>query len=681
MTARIVGEASLSGDGSTWAVSLEPHAMIVLKKLFQKVAKGELGTVKLAHTPATARDIDWFFQRYPVTMTDADRHVLEGGVSAHIEQETLVARMLAAGYAPPLVENMALPPRDYQALAADVAYVVKSLLLGDQLGTGKTVSAIALLCKPDTLPAMVVTLTPIPYQWEAMVNRFAPHLRTHVLKKGTPYDLTHKPYSRSGAKLPFPDVIITSYSKLIGWAEHLAALGINTLIADEAHELRHSGTDRYRAWLALRARAKYCLGMTATPVFGMGSRIFYVVDAIRPGALGTWKEFVREWCDGNEEDDKPAVKDPDALGAYLRREGLMLRRTRAEVKHAMPPIQRLVQPVEVDLDPINAMRSRATELAKIILSSGGSGFTKMEASKELDWRLRQATGIGKAKFVAEFVEMILKSGEKVLLSGWHREVYSIWAEALAEYRPAFYTGSETTAQKAESVRRFCDPNHPDPTPLLIISLRSGAGLDGLQFSGCAIVVHGELDWIPAVHDQMDGRIDRDGQPRPVTVYYLIGDAGSDPILQSSLGIKAMQAHGITDPNTKRKMNTAEQQAALRDRVKRMAASYLAGKGIEVPAITETFVAVPPPEADDPFLQPQLDLEPRRQDPTEAPDEAPSRLVTGPEALAEAAALPETPGATWAPVEGLLARRVVRRGRGQILIPEEDEGHVGVLHNG
>jgi hypothetical protein len=590
MGTRLVGEATFIEADSAWKIALEPHAMIFLKRLFPKVNKGELGSVLLAHNDTTAADIAWFFERYPVAIADADRAVLDGSVARHVEQATLLETMLAAGYVPPAVEGMAIEPREYQRQAALMCHQSprKSLLLGDDMGLGKTCSAITLLMHPGILPAVIVTLTPIPKQWEREVNRFAPHLRTHVLKIGTPYDITEKPRSRRGEKLPFPDVVITSYSKLSGWAEHLAGLGFKTLIGDEVHELRHCTTDRYRAWMALRNRVTYCMGLTGTPVFGMGSQIHHVVSAVVPGALGKWGEFVREWCgqqddgeDGGDKpkkDDKPMVKDPDALGAHLRREGIMLRRTRKEVNRELPPIQRFTQVVEMDDGPLKAVEGRAQELAKIILSSSASAFTRMEASAEIDWKLRQATGIGKARYVAEFLKMMLANGiKKVLVYAWHREVYNIYDEVLSEHKPVFYTGTESAVEKAESIRRFClPPEDPDSSPLLIMSLRSGAGLDGLQYSGCHHVVMAELDWAPAVHSQGETRIDRDGQPDPVTVIYLIAESGSDPVLQDALGLKADQAHGIVDPGTEKKISSRAQQDAIRSRIRRMAAAY-AGK--------------------------------------------------------------------------------------------------------
>ena len=83
---------------------------------------------------------------------------------------------------------------------------------------------------------------------------------------------------------------------------------------------------------------------------------------------------------------------------------------------------------------------------------------------------------------------------------------------------------------------------------MIISLRSGAGLDGLQFSGCRTVVYGELDWSPAQHEQASGRVHRDGQKEPVVAYYLVSDEGCDPFMVDILGIKREQSEGIKNPD-------------------------------------------------------------------------------------------------------------------------------------
>jgi hypothetical protein len=164
------------------------------------------------------------------------------------------------------------------------------------------------------------------------------------------------------------------------------------------------------------------------------------------------------------------------------------------------------------------------------------------------------------------VRLLVEGGEKVVLYGWHRAVYDIWKERFEGLGAVMYTGSETAAEKEVAKNAFVDGS----ASILMMSLRSGAGLDGLQ-TCCRTVVFGELDWAYGVHEQAEGRVQRDGQKDPVVAYYLVADYGSDPIVMDVLGIKRLQLEGITDPNAA----LMERLQTDGDRIKRLAEAYLA----------------------------------------------------------------------------------------------------------
>jgi SNF2 family DNA or RNA helicase len=210
------------------------------------------------------------------------------------------------------------------------------------------------------------------------------------------------------------------------------------------------------------------------------------------------------------------------------------------------------------------------ELARIILTQGGLERTaKLRAAEELSWRLRQATGIAKASFVAEFVRLLVESGEQVVLYGWHRAVYDVWAERLKDLNPVLYTGEESPTQKEASKEAFVSGK----SKVLIISLRAGAGLDGLQHC-CRTVVFGELDWSPGVHEQCVGRVARDGQKDPVFAYYLVADHGSDPVVADVLQLKKNQIDGLRDPTAA----LLEDSNGAEGHIKRLAEAFLQRTG-------------------------------------------------------------------------------------------------------
>jgi SNF2 family DNA or RNA helicase len=522
----------------SWRIECEPHVAIRLKRIFGKVDRHAHASFNLSDTPENCRDLLWFMERYPLQVMDGELRLRERA-REHEEGESIVQRLIAGITRPPAF-NLAQPLRQYQTVAAAVELECKGLLLADDVGLGKTASSIGILTVPDTLPAVVVTLTHLPIQWKSEIRKFAPKLRVHIVNRGTPYDLTR---SQSGNQLGLvnetPDVVIINYHKLDKWAATLARFA-STVIFDECQELRREDSAKYKAAHHIAKACIYRMGLSATPIYNYGGEIFNVVDCIRPGALGTRKEFLDEWCEYSYDKGKEKIKNAAAFGAYMRESGLMLRRTREDVSRELPELLKIPQYVEADEAALDRVGASAAELARVILEQNEQyRGQKMQASEELSNMLRQATGIAKAPYVAEFVRMVVEAGERVVLYGWHREVYSIWLDKLADLNPVMFTGTESTIRKEESKRKFL----AGETKVLIMSLRAGAGLDGLQ-GVCRTVIFGELDWSPGVHEQAVGRIHRDGQGDKVFAYFLVSRHGADPIISETLGLKQAQVDGI-----------------------------------------------------------------------------------------------------------------------------------------
>jgi len=505
-----------------------------IKQVFAQVNKGQHGRLTLSNTEENGRDLEWFLQRYPMRLSDGEEL---GRKARAYEARVDVSDQILSGTFPIPEFEMALPPREYQKVAAALVVHNKGLLCADDLGLGKTITALTMLSNPITLPALIVTPAHLPEQWEKEVHKFLPGLRAHILKKGTPYPLADK----DGL---MPDVIISSYNKLNGWASYLAGSGsykIQSVVYDECQELRREDSLKYSAAHHISENVVYRLGLSATPIFNYGGEYFNVMDGIKPGCLGTREEFLREWCVSTYT-DKPRIKDPKIFGAYMRDSALMVRRTRKDIARELPELNQVIHEVASDPKALDDVKDAATELAKIIMTQT-KGFELMKASSELSNTLRQATGIAKAPEVAEFTKILLEQDIPVVLFGWHRSVYDIWASRLAAYNPAWYTGSESTSKKRSEIERFLSGG----TNLLILSLRSGSGLDGLQ-ARCSTVVFGEGDWSPGVISQCIGRVHRDGQTEPVFSYFPMAKDGVDPIMVDVLGLKRQQIRGVQDPD-------------------------------------------------------------------------------------------------------------------------------------
>lgn len=552
MTGRVVGtikhvRGHVDGQATTaWAITADPDVVIRIKRILPSIRTSRSETLYVSDTDQLCRELEWITSRWNFGMSDEDRQYLHERADDDQEREQLVANIIA-GTATVTTNPDWLTPqvplRGYQRIAADLVKASGVLLIGDELGGGKTAMSLAVLEDPAARPALAVIKSGLGLQWLRELRKFYPQLSGYEIKT-------------KNAEVEFPklcgpdgkiahDLILVTYAKLASWRYHLAGK-VRSVIFDEIQELRRPESQKYEAASHINREAVVRVGLSATPVYNYGGEIFAIMDSLDRGCLGHRDEFLREWCGGTSPSAdagtmaKVSVDNPEGLKAHLEGRGMYLRRSLEEMGIDIPGAMTIDQVVPSDTAMFEKLSGDAIEMAKLILSQDASSSEKWRTASELDWRMRQATGIAKAPFVADFMKMALASEEKVLLFGWHRRVYDIWMESLSQFDPVMYTGTESSAGKANSLRQFI---HGD-SRVLIMSLRSGAGVDGLQ-QVVSTLAFGELDWSPGVHRQCIGRLNRIGQTKKVRAYFLTSTEGSDPVMLDTLNIKAMESRRLT----------------------------------------------------------------------------------------------------------------------------------------
>lgn len=459
--------------------------------------------------------------------------------------------------------------------------------------THNTITGITALTDPHLRPACVVVPVHLAIQWKNQLKRFVPSFSTHIVKTTAPYSLeliadcpacgavvdtvadtrpltpscpVCKTRLPSGIRKRPPDVTIISYSKLIQWPDQINRV-CRSVIYDEAHALRSGDkTDRWKAARRISRAMEYRLLMTATPLFNMGGEAFNIIECANPGFLGEKTTFQENWCQYAATSKEPPLRDPEAFGSYLRSQRVMLRRTAVEVGIPVHDCEIIHQTVDADEKVFEDASTRAEELAKHLLED--SNRNRGVDTMEFDSVLRQATGLAKVDAVVAFTEMLLEQDESVVLFAWHRAVHQILYERLKAWSPVMYTGSENAEQKAAAVHRF----QTRDSKVILVSLRAGEGLDGLQHASCTAVI-AELDWTWSVAKQNIGRIARDGQTRPCRAYFLVSEYGSDPVVSQVLGLKKDQLNGLIGDRPSGPVKAFDSSAAI----KSLAEKYLRQK--------------------------------------------------------------------------------------------------------
>lgn len=563
------GELFFDAGVRRFRIEGEPAMMELARRLFPgaNVTRKKL---TFDRTRRVAEDLNWFLLRYPLQV--------------HCAEALEEARAEAIAHAIRRQTNADLHPVDppasflgrlfpYQAEGANFLVANERTLLADGMGLGKTWTALAAAAQAGKFPVLVVVQPQVQRQWQRQIGRLFDLPCSYQMRLD---DTSWTAAERRGealapilrgltpSALPQTPFAIVHYGLIAAWLKEIQAHGPRVVIFDEIQELRHTGTAKYSAASLISRDADCAWGLSGTPIYGYGAEIWSVLNAVDFHCLGSSEAFSREWCTGY---GLRVIEKPDVLHSHLRREGLMLRRRWQEVRPQLPRVIRHVQDVEHDEGLHARMVAAAAERAKgwFALSYTQRGA----AARDIDRLSRHAAGVCKAPAVAAFVASLIAAGERPLVFAWHHDVHDALIEALEPHGVAVLTGRETEKQKEAALRRFCEGR----TPVALLSLRTAAGLDGLQERAtCAVMA--ELDWAPAVHGQCETRIARVGAPDElveVPSYYCVSDTGYDQVMMDVLGLKSAQFHGIVGDEPE----TAEERRAQGEAVARRVMTLVA----------------------------------------------------------------------------------------------------------
>tara|TARA_Y100000590_G_scaffold139925_1_gene160373 strand:+ start:2615 stop:4327 length:1713 start_codon:yes stop_codon:yes gene_type:complete len=433
---------------------------------------------------------------------------------------------------------------DFQREGLD--FLIKSsgnALLADEMGLGKTVQTLAYLSKEkNSFPALIIAPLVTLTNWQREIEKF-------LKKKGKNGRLVESasPSSvmiRNGKQADIGefDFYIINYELLHKRLPDLLKLGIRSVVCDEVQHLRSKTTQKYAAVKKLAAleNVKYRVGLSGTPIYNRGSEIWPIVDILKPGLLGSFKEFCEYFCYVNEKGKAIVLENKrDSLRKQLTKH-VMLRRKKSDVLKELKDKVRYTEMIYAD------ERFYKNELSKIWKKLeeeqkyAESAFDKSASYHRAIESERQAAGLAKLKNVTEFVTNIMEIEESVVVFCHHKAIHSLLHHSLSNYNPASIIGGQTDTVRQREIDRF----QKGQTKLMIAGLR--AGNVGINLTNAKYVIFAELDWSPAIHRQAEDRLHRIGQKNTVFAYYLVGKGTLDEHVAEILVDKSYEIDTILD---------------------------------------------------------------------------------------------------------------------------------------
>lgn len=419
-------------------------------------------------------------------------------------------------------------------------------LLADEMGLGKTVQTLAYAAtEKQTLPMLVVAPLVTLNNWEREIEKFLKRKSRNgrIIDSESPSVTIIR--TGKAQELPKTDIYIINYELLFKRKEDLSKLGIKTIVCDEVHNLRSKTTQKYKAVKKLAAlpAIRYRIGLSGTPIYNRGSEIWPIIDIIKPGLLGSFKEFCEYFCYVNEKGKAIVLENKRASLRNELQKHVMLRRKKSDVLKELKDKVRYKEIIASDTEYYLEELDKIWKKVELEQKDADSEFSKSASYYRAIQSERQIAGIAKLPHVINFVKNIMEIEESVVVFCHHKVIHKLLHESLQEFSPVSIIGGQSDPQRQENIDRF----QKGESKLMIAGIR--AGNVGINLTRAKYVIFAELDWSPAIHRQAEDRLHRIGQKNTVFAYYLIGSGTLDDHVANILVDKSYEIDEIMDETT------------------------------------------------------------------------------------------------------------------------------------
>jgi SWI/SNF-related matrix-associated actin-dependent regulator 1 of chromatin subfamily A len=388
--------------------------------------------------------------------------------------------------------------------------------LGDTMGLGKTLQAIASACITDQFPVLVVCPNSLKYGWANEIkqwtgitdadiciadggkHKFKANAKWYIMN----YDVLEK------LKLPIINVIKPKF-----------------IIGDEAHLVKNNKAKRTKALREIceEVNPSHRLLMSGTIFTNRPNEVISQLQilGIFNKFADTVTQFQVQFCDAFKQHigrgryiwNTNGASNTHILRSKLNKFGY-LRREKEEVLTELPP--KIRSEVYVDITNSSVYNRAAADYLEFLKATKDNPYDVSEEAIHLQQieGLKQLAWQGKRKAVLEWVENFFQQEDKLVLFVNHKEAVRDMKEAYPNC--LIIDGSTAAKDRQKAVDAFQN----DPSQKLIV-LSVKAGNTGLTLTASSNVATAELCWSPGDHNQGEDRCHRIGAKSTVNAYYII----------------------------------------------------------------------------------------------------------------------------------------------------------------
>ena len=430
--------------------------------------------------------------------------------------------------------NLTLPKdelkilRDYQLTGVKWLYTLAKTgfggILADEMGLGKTIQVIyyikQMLKDNENNKFLIVVPTSLAYNWDHEFDSFGSNIKRKICVGNK------DKRAKILRNLNDTNVIITTYGLLREDEELYNNLNFNTMVIDEAQNIKNNMAGITKVVKKVNAETKFAL--TGTPLENSILELWSIFDFIMPGYLASLTKFQSKYkIKDFDEDSEILIK-----GLSKQINPFILRRKKQDVVKELP--DKLINDIYIELKDeqkklyVAELERVKEEMEKIIETEGMNKARFLIL--QLLTKLRQICidpsivydnykdGSNKLEQLESIVNEYIKNNHKILIFSSFKTALNIVKEKLnkAKIKTYMIDGSVPAKDRIEMVDNF---NNNDDVKVFLIMLKSGG--TGLNLATADVVIHLDLWWNPQAENQATDRAHRIGQKNTVEVIHLI----------------------------------------------------------------------------------------------------------------------------------------------------------------
>ena len=362
-------------------------------------------------------------------------------------------------------------------------------ILGHEMGTGKTISAILSINAIKANRVVIFTPASVMMQWEQEIKRLLPNYTLYIYPNIT------------GVGNVGREILLVSYARAEAYkkSESKATWNSEYIICDECHYIKNPKAKRTKAILQLAKTCDYFIGLSGTPIINRPVDLFPPLNIVASSEFNNWYQFTKTYCNGHMGKFGYVA---DGLSRKVELHSKLSRHMHRVTKDDcldLPPKVRSVIPCKVrfNMDDHDTFQQAFTELGEL-----------------------------KSEFAIDWIKDFLQSNdEKLVVFTYHVKVAELIYYLLAcvdnnnmHKQIDLLTGFTTKQDRDAYISRFQDPK--SAKRILILTL--GVGSTGLNLQKANNVLMVETSFSPMEMLQAEDRVHRNGQTKSCSINYREG---------------------------------------------------------------------------------------------------------------------------------------------------------------